>query len=297
MDNEQLLQYFRDLPLEEGRIFLQEHLDEISDYIALGKLIFDEAQRQRNANPALSLKLAELLIFWGEQRSHTVSHALGLRAKGNVLNYMGHHQAALACLNTAGEEFRSLGDEINWAWSRMSWILACAWLGQIEAALEEAARAREVFLRHDEHYWVCAVNINTAVIYTQSGQYQKALDLYEKILPVYPTLPGQNETFIKGSIGMIKNNQARNLSWLGNFEQAYRLMQEAQAIFVDLEEPSRIVTVETNLAEFDYAQGYYGSALRHYYQARDTFQQNNLDDPLALALMMLQMAVCLGETE
>ena len=49
------------------------------------------------------------------------------------------------------------------------------------------------------------------------------------------------------------------------------------------------------MANLDYTQGYYGSALRRYYQARDTLIQNNVNNPLLLAELKLWMANCLAK--
>jgi len=292
MDDTLFIEQLRDSSLEDGRVHIQLHANELADHATFGVLLSDEALRVLYS-PFVSLKLAELLIFYGEYVQHSSSHALGLKAKGDVLRYIGHHQAAMESLDEAGEEFLRLGDECNWARSRISWILACAWLGHVEEALQGAARARDVFLSYSEYYWVCIIDHNTAVIYRQIGRYQDAFKLYEKMLAIYPTLTGQSETFIKRSIAMAEVNQAINLAWLGKFEEAYRLQQKAQASFVVLGETSHIINSEINLADFDYTQGYYGSALRRYYQARDIAIQNNVNDPLLLAELKLWMANCL----
>lgn len=292
METEQYLQYLRDHTLEEGRAYIQEHIAELSDHAAIGNLLADEALRLLYS-PFVSLKIAELLIFFGEYVHHHLSHALGLKAKGNVLRGIGHHQAAMECLDAAGEEFLRLGDEVGWARSRISWIAACAWLGRVDEALQEAVRARNVLLRNGEYYWVCIIDHNAAVIYTRLGQYQKALELYERMLAIFPTLTDQSETFIKRAIAAAKTNQAKNLAWLGNFEQAYRLMQQALASYITLKETGLIINAEINLADFDYVQGYYGSALRRYYQARDDLIQSGIDDPILLVRLKLWMANCL----
>ncbi len=150
-----------------------------------------------------------------------------------------------------------------------------------------------MFLRHGEHYWACAVDHNTAVIYTWLGRYQDAIHLYERMQAIYPTLTDKSETFIKRAIAMAKLNQARNLAWLGNFAQACQLMQQAQVSFMALEETSLMITSEINLADFDYAQGYYGSALRGYYQARDHLIRSGNSDPMLEVRLKLWMANCL----
>src|SRR5258706_4617558 len=93
MDTHLFLQRLRDLPLEEGRVYIQEHLDELSDHAAIGELLAEEALRVLYT-PFLSLKLAELLIFYGSSTGHLSSHALGLKAKGDALVQIGHNEEA-----------------------------------------------------------------------------------------------------------------------------------------------------------------------------------------------------------
>lgn len=292
MDTDLFLQHLRDLPLEEGHACMQEHIDELSDHAATGNLLADEALRLLYT-PFLSLKLAEQLIFFGEYVQHSSSHALGLKAKGDALMMIGHYQAALDALDAAGEEFKLLGDDGNWARSRISWIVSAAWLGRVEEALHTASQAREVFLRLGEKFWACSIEHNTAMIYAQIGRYQEAHQLYERMRAIYPTVTGQNETTIQLYMALAEMNQAIILGWLGNFEQAYLLQQQALSSFVALGEISLIVMAETNLGDLDYMRGFYGSALRHYYQGYDRMIQSTVDDLLLLAYLKLCIANCL----
>lgn len=292
VDTVLFLQNLRDLSLEEDKAHIQEHIAELSDHASIGNLLADEALRVLYT-PFVSLKIAEALIFFGEYVHHMFSHALGLKAKGDALMMIGHHQAAIECLDAAGEEFQRLGDEGNWARSRISWIISAAWLGNVEEALQQAAHARDAFLRLDELYWACVIDHNTALIYDYMGRYKEALKLYESMRIIYPTLNNQSEIFIKRSVALADMNQALNLAWLGNFEESYRQQQQAKAILSVLGETDLIINAEVNLAELDYTQGYYGSALRRYYQARDILIQNKLDDPLLLAELKLCISNCL----
>lgn len=293
MDTDLFVQQLCELNLDEGRAFIQTHATGLGDPAAIAVLIRQESLHQRNINDFASLKLGELLIFFGEYTQHTPSHALGLVAKGDALSHMGHYQAALECLDEAGEEFLQLGDELGWAHTRVTRIIACAWLGRVEEALQAAARAHDVFQQHGEYYRACTVNHNVAVVYTRLGRYQDALNLYDRLLAAYPTLSDSTETVIKQAIAMAEGNKAINLSFLGNFEQAYHLLQQAQAGFTALEETAATVKVEIHLAELDYAQGYYGSALQRYYQARDSAIQDGVDNPMLLVELKLRMAKCL----
>ncbi|HZS76035.1 MAG TPA: CHAT domain-containing protein [Ktedonobacteraceae bacterium] len=289
MDTTLFLQHLREASLEEGRAYLNAHLAELSDATTIGDLLADEALKYLY-NPFLSLKLSELLIYYGEITGSVYAHALGLKAKGDALLQIRHHEAVLECLNLAGEMFLSLNDERNWARSRISWIGAAASLGKVEAALEHASQAREIFSRLQEPYWVCVIDHNTAWIYKQIGRYADANQLYERMLTIYPTLTEQSETFILRAIAMAKVSQAVGLFWMGEFERSYQLELEAQEIFKTLHELDMVVNCEINLADLDYAQGYYGSALQRYYQAQDLIAQYSLDNPKLVAEIKYQIA-------
>jgi len=292
MDHDLFLQYLRDLPIEDGRAYIREHIDELSDYQAIGELMADEALRVLYT-PFLSLKIAELLIFYGELTGHLSSHALGLKAKGDVLFQIEHHQAALEFLDAAGEQFLSLGDKGNWARSRISWVLSAGWLGRVEDALKAGEQARSVFLQLHEYYWAAVIDNNIAWVLDNIGRYQDALALYDNMLKVFPNITDQGEDFIARSIAIAKVNQGRLLSWLGKFNEAYLLQEEAQASFLVLGEKDLVVEVEINLAELDNMQGYYGSALRRYYKARESLLQSDRSNVLILAELKLAMANCL----
>jgi CHAT domain-containing protein len=292
LDTDLFLQNLRDLSLEEGKAYIQEHIDELADHAVIGKLLENEALHLLYS-PFISLKIAELLIFYGEYVEDILSHALGLKAKGDALMMIGHHQAAIDALDAAGEEFLHLEDERNWARSRISWIYCSAWLGRVEEALRQAEQARNMFLKLGEPYWTCIIDHNRALIYEGIGRYQEALNLYERMRAIYPTLTDQNETSIQRSIALAEANQAIDLVRLGAFKRASQLFRQAQDRFTSLDEKDLTISVEIDLADLDLIQGYYGSALRRYYKARDSLQQSNDDNPYYLAELKLSIAKCL----
>src|SRR5579859_1070106 len=293
MDAHLFIQQLLELPEDAGRIYIVQHAPEITDPAPIGALLREEAYRQRDIQPLAALKLAELLIFFGQYLHHPPSHAMGLHSKGVALSAIGLEQAAMDSMDTAGAMFLQIGDEVNWARTRIGWIFSCFLLGRVEEALAMAARARALLEQHRELYWVCAIDHNTAIIYTQIGQYQKALELYARLLAIYPTLTDRGENFIHRAIAMVEMNQARIRSWLGDFEQARRLLLKARSSLLALGQTNIVSRVESSLAMLDYVQGYYGSALRRYYQVRDTMLQHKLDNTMTFAFIMLHIASCL----
>lgn len=289
MDKAVFLQQLRNGSLEEGRAYLIAHSEELADHDLIGNELADEALA-RLYSPFLSLKLAELLTFFGEYTHHLPSHALGLKAKGDALSQARLHQAALDSLDAAARIFLCLEDEENWARSRISWIVAATSLGRVEDALHEAAKARAVFQRLDQPYWVCIIDHNTCWVYKQIGRYQEINALYERMLEIYPTVQGESEVYITRAMAMARENLAINLCSLGDFERAYLLEQQALESYRNLAEMDMVVNAEMTLADFDYDQGYYGSALRRYYQAQDLLEEQQLDNPKIVAYLKLQIA-------
>lgn len=282
MNTAWLLQHLRESSLAEGQAYLTAHSEELTDHDALGNALADEALA-RLYSPFLSLKLAELLTFFGEYTQYLPAHALGLKAKGDALVQITLYRAALENLDTAGAEFLQLGDEDNWARSRISWITAATSLGRVEDALSEAARARAVFQRLEQPYLVCKIDHNTARIYRQVGRYQEAHALYEQMLTIYPTLQDCSDVLIQRAVAMAKHSMAVNLSYLGHFDQAYHLLQQALASFQALSETNLIINAESDLAKFEYSQGYYGSAIQRYYHTQDFLAQHAVDNPKVVA--------------
>jgi CHAT domain-containing protein/tetratricopeptide (TPR) repeat protein len=295
IDASQLLQRLHDLDLEEGRSLIMQSAADLNDQAAFGVALADEALKELYT-PFLSLKLAELLIFFGNHIQHPSSHALGLKAKGDALVQIGHFQAAIECLDAAGEEFLGMGNEGNWARTRISWVTASESLGRVEEALQEAEHARNTFERLGEHYWTCIIAVNTAVIYDHLGRYQDAIRLYEYACSIYPTLTDQREVDIKQSIAIAELNQAISLSWLGRFSDASHLQEKAYNSLLALGEMGLVVFIEIDMANLSYTQGYYGQALLRYLHVRDTLVQDNSDvptNPMLLAELKIWMANCL----
>jgi hypothetical protein len=107
MEYDLFLQRLHDLSLEEGCLYIREHSEELADHTAIGQLLAEDALRVLYS-PFLSLKLAELLVFFGQYAVHLPSHALGLKAKGDALEQISHHQAAMEAFVRNGCAVRHL---------------------------------------------------------------------------------------------------------------------------------------------------------------------------------------------
>src|SRR5690242_16674348 len=132
MDSDVFLQHLRDLPVEEGGRLIEEYAQKPESLRDFSALLVNEALKQLYANPTISLKLAEHLVRVGDLVGDLKIHANGLKARGDALRAVGLHAVSMDALDVAGAEFMTLNDEVDWARSRISWIVSCAWLGHLE---------------------------------------------------------------------------------------------------------------------------------------------------------------------
>jgi tetratricopeptide (TPR) repeat protein len=291
MSEQQLLQTLQELGLPEGKQHLQVCYDETRQSALIGAWLEQEALDKLYA-PFTSLKFAELLLFLGTYAHDRHAYALGLKARGDALVQMGHYTAAMGSLDEAAAIFCQEGDTNNQARSRISWIVACAWLGRIDEALLEARQTREFFLMQGEPFWACTIDNNIAVIYDHLGRSQEALALYERMRAVYLSLADQQSVTVRRGLALVDLNQAISLAWLGRFAEAYTLQSRARESLHDLAEVNLQLIAEVNIADLNYMQGSYGSALRSYYHALDV-ARDSLSDPSRLARLKLWTANCL----
>ncbi len=310
-DIKRLLEKLRSFNLEDGQSVLREylkHLDDartqatlhetgengekLPDYSTLTKELKDNSLQQRAVDPSVSLKLAEHLLLMGKFIHDDSTYALGLMAKGDALSIFGHEQAAIECYNDAATLFEQAGDEVNWARSRIGWMISMGWIGHADKALLGAEQARMKLQQHKKLYQVCTIDHNTAVLYSQIGQYGQALAIYERILSVLPTITDQSEEIIQHAIALARLNQGRNYSWLGNFDRASTLLLQARQSFSTLGAWGPVSNVETSLAQMDEMRGNYGSALRRYYQVLD-INTTHFQDTVGIPMSMMRIASCL----
>src|ERR1700694_1201172 len=113
MDTDLFLQRLRELPLEEGKVLVQEYAHKPQDLQAFGTLLVNEALKQLYTNPTISLKLAEHLVHLGDVIGDVKIHANGLKARGDALRAVGLHAVSMDTLDAAGTEFLSLNDEVD----------------------------------------------------------------------------------------------------------------------------------------------------------------------------------------
>lgn len=275
---------------QEGRHLLRSYVAALdqSGLKLLVDLLKREADQQWRANPDTSFMLAGYLMAIGDWSGQKSYHALGLMARGDALRRMDRDEDALPFLDAAGEEYLSLNDEIGWARTRIGRVSACLQLNRPTEALEDAAKAREIFIRHGKFLRAGQIDVNAAMVNFELGQYDKALRLFDRAIESYERERGNLDLYIARAGG----NKAVTLTAMGKFREAITIHEQARATFARY--PGQEIDVareELNIARIYANQGHYSQALLLYNRSRAAFQQQNM--LFEAAEVAQQMCLCL----
>jgi len=216
-----------------------------------------EADRYWDIDPRRSLELAGRIIAIGKARGDASQTALGMMARGDALKFLGDTNEAWNSLEQAGEVFLSAGDEVGWARTRIGRLHLGIMLNCVEQTLEDAERARQIFIRYGETEKLMRVTFMTAYVYQYLGDLQKSLSLYRSTLSLAEELGEAGQPFI----GKITQNMGIAYENQGDLQRAREHYQRAYAMFTERGDTIQLAIAESNLASLAQSQGHYRQAL------------------------------------
>lgn len=259
------------LPLRGEAVarYIAQNAAQVDDLNAAAKLLKAEAEGQDYRDLAYAEIIASHLLalaHWTSERRH---FALAWLAFGNVRLLQGHHHEAIRYLDDAGTQFLASGDEIGWARTRISYLWSASQVGHAAQALEQAERAREVFLAHHEEQRAGNLDIAIALALEEMGRYQESLVAFDRALLTYQPSDPKQAALHRAKVLV---NKGAVFEVLGELPKAVACEQEARAIFTRHEEFQRAAMIDQNLAYAAASQGRYSAALHLYYQALEQYQ-------------------------
>jgi CHAT domain-containing protein len=275
----------------QGRQILQAHISVYSDVALerLVRLLKKEADLRWNYEAQLSLKLSGHLLYIGEVTRNKYVRALALMTRGDALRRLEHDEEALPFFDAAGEEFLEINDEVSWARTRVGRVSACSRLNRTTEALNDAAAAHEVFIRHKRYVRAGQMDVSAAIVNYELGQYDQALRLFDRAIETY-LLQGEG---VELHVARAYANKALTLAAQGRFSEAITLHERACAAFSRHGEKAEVSVAreELNIADIYTAQGHYSQALLLYNRSRDVFLKHQMD--FAAAEVAQQICLCL----
>jgi CHAT domain-containing protein len=220
-----------------------------------------EADRYWYIDYHRSLEFANRIITIGERRGDVRQTALGLMARGDALKLSDRAAEAWETLDEAGRLFRTAGDEVGWARTRIGRLYLSPILNYVSDALADAELARTIFTNHGEQEKLLRLNLNTAYVHTILGDQFAALRLYSSALAIAEALgePGQQY------LGLLNMNIGIAHESFGDFSQALTYYERARDVYVVRTETLNLAVIELNIAYIAQAQGHYRRALQMLY--------------------------------
>lgn len=232
-----------------------------------------------------SLRYAERIIAIGRARNDTGQIAFGTMRKADCLGSLGSMDEAWNLYDQAGTIFKVNGDEVSWARTRVGRLYLGPKLNRIPTTLSEAEQARAIFTRYGERERLLRLDWQTALMYNQVGETNRALELFVGALTVAEELGEAGEFHI----GPLYQNLGLTYQALGDFYAALTYYNRALELAIAHNETINIASLEASMAEIAQAQGHYLRALTLLHQALDKVK---VESPFKARAIKLHMVEC-----
>jgi tetratricopeptide (TPR) repeat protein/CHAT domain-containing protein len=217
--------------------------------------------------------------YWPEwerllQPALEVARALGdrqgeaqtLTNLGNVYQFQGRWEEAIANYEKALEIFRKLGDRHGEAQTLTNLGNVYQLQGRWEEAIANYEKALEIFRELGDHQGEGKTLNNLGSVYLQQGRWEEAIANYEKALETFRALGdrhGEGKTL--NNLGLVYADQ-------GRWEEAIACYEKALEIFRALGDRHSEGATLTNLGSVYRLQGRWEEAIANYEKALETFR-------------------------
>ena len=208
-------------------------------------------------DPHRTLDYGGMIVGIGEARGDPCQVALGMMTQGDALRLLNRAANSWDKLEQAGDLFLSVQDTFGWARTRIGRLGLATELGAVETALNDAQRARDIFVAHEDRDMLLRVDLNTAVVYDLIGDHAQALARYQQALEAAIALGDKGERYLS----ILYTNMGYACNFLGDFRSALDYYGKAKTYMLAHGETSGIVNIDLALAYIALGQGRYGNAL------------------------------------
>lgn len=216
-----------------------------------------EADRHWRIDPNISLRCADAIIVLGEYHAEPRITALGLMARGDALKLLDQMEEAWQTLDDAGNLYRSAGDQVGWARTRVGRLAIAMSLNRVPVALSEAETARGIFREHQEFDKLLRLELNLGAMLNYLGDYPAALTKYTESLDLAESLGEAG----KSRLNIIHFNMGYAYQGMGNLKEAGACYERSRSLMLNTGESMGVALADLNIASVAQAQGHYKQAL------------------------------------
>jgi CHAT domain-containing protein len=254
------------------------------------KILEKEFERYWYTNINRSLKYAERIIAIGRARNDKSQIASGMMRKADCIAYLGSMEEAWDVYEQAGLIFQTIGDEVGWGRTRVGRLYLGPKLNRISITLAEAEQAREIFTRYGERDRLLRLDWQTALMYNDVGEQNRALELFVGALTMAESLGEAGEPHIVP----LYQNIGLTYHALGDFYEALAYYNRALELAIAHKETLIIARLEASMAEIAQAQGQYLRALTLLHRALEKVKVESPFEATAIELHMVECCLALN---
>ncbi|MCC6616922.1 MAG: CHAT domain-containing protein [Anaerolineae bacterium] len=229
-----------------------------------------EADRHWWIDPRASLCFAAANIQLGEALRRPAITALGTMSRGDALKLLNQRADAWTTLERAGELYLSVADEIGWARTRIGKLAICVQLNRVDEAMDDAEKARDIFIRNGDLERALRLDINCALAQGHLGNHDASLELYQRALATAQELGEVGDSYR----GLLHINVGYAQQGLGELREARVQYEQARTYWQTRGDSVGVVMADFNIASIAQAQGHYRDALRVLYRVHEPLRKH-----------------------
>ena len=238
--------------------------------------LLQEARSLLIGSPRHALQVANRAVALADARGDAANQAAARQVRGDAHRFVGQHDAALQDYARAGDLFRGLQRPADAARTDASAVDSLRCLGRSAEALRLAGRTRRVFKRLGEELRSAVLDEIVGLVYLQQNDFARALRFFDRARPVVAAVGRPID------LAALNNNAATTLTNLDRLREAQTLYAAARAVYAEQGTDAALARVDVNLGYLALRQGRYGAAVDLLRGAADVFDSlANL--PLAIA--------------
>jgi tetratricopeptide (TPR) repeat protein len=225
-----------------------------------------EAERQLNVDSEQSLAIADQIFGLGKEAG---IRALGMLARADALRELGRYAEAAEAYQDSAILFRTAGDEVGWARTRIGATSNARYVGDHVQLLSDVEHARRILT--EKQLWLRLTRLENHVggLLSGLGRADEALAAHRRALAAAERLEPRNEPLEAEVLATL----ALAYYQVDDFETAEMLRARSAAVFEREGQLESVARAQRNFARYAAGRGDYSKALAAVLPGRRTLLQ------------------------
>lgn len=216
-----------------------------------------EADAHWQTDPARSLSLADEIVAIGAANGDVGQVALGTMARGDALKFLERLSEAWEALEEAGRLFRSIGDEVGWARTRIGRLYVGVLAGRAPEALADMMPAAITLQRAEQPDLLIRLYGQTAYAHNVLGEPARAMPLLDAALDLARQQGASGAPYLS----LLHLNKGVSAFALGDLGVAQAEFTQARDLAHGRGETITLALAEADLADVHIERGQHRQAL------------------------------------